>query len=420
MGGDTEREHARLSDCETKRGPKRENVMDQDPIADEDDEWCLKMNDEWSEEAALEYARNDWSEVASDLYGNIKACVRDEFASIGIGECVLVDGQEVVPQGVELVPGWQRAIVLHVKNGNRERVMRDISLFVDAPVKPYVIGEYVVWQFPEPDRRNPCPLATKLSTSVFLPKWLTQYLYMEKGLSYKPDCDAVQYNLNADREFSYQYLATYFPRTFAEMTSIFDFAFENFPSVLERVGNNIAILDVGCGSGAAAAALIWSMKKARLLHVKKIEVVGLDGNENYLERFKELVPVIQANWSAVEIKVNIRKTDDVENSLRNLSETTWFDFIVSSKFIQELKQEDAYAKIVALCLARLKPGGMVCLLENYREGRTERNSAYANKTANFHVVTHDKLEFSVMQIPACPCVQEIVGSQVFINKQGAR
>ena len=108
--------------------------------------------------------------------------------------------------------------------------------------------------------------------------------------------------------------------------------------------------------------------------------------------------------------------DDMETSIGHLPDTAKFDFIVSSKFIQELRHENAYNGISALCQARLKNDGIMCMLETYREGRTESNSFCASKAENCQVVTLSKVEFSVMQIPGCSCVNEVVGFQLFIKQ----
>ncbi len=359
----------------------------------------------------------DWTDVASLLYDNIQACLKDEYSEVSTGEFLRLKQGENVPGGISLIDGWQQAIVLHVKDANRGRLMKSITEFIygdHAPTKPYARGEYVIWQFPKPVDYEP---RIRLLTTVYLPSWLTQYLYAERGLSYKTNCEAVQYNLNADREFSLQYLATYFPRTFAEVSSIFDFVFATYPSAVCGLGDSVSILDVGCGSGAAAIALLWSMKKARLANVRKVIVQGMDGNENFIERFREMTPVIQQVWSAVEIEVHIDKiADDFKTSVGHIPDTDRFDFIVSSKFIQELGCENAYDGVYALCQARLKKGGIMCLLENYRKGRTEYNCLCASRAKNCQVLTSEKTEFSVMQIPGCSCVKEIIGFQLFVNQ----
>ena len=359
--------------------------------------------------------KTDWSEVAKLLWEDINASLKLDFAEYQFGECLLLGNGDSAPVGVELSEGWQSAVVLHIKSDNREKIMHNVSSFNKASVKPYLSGEYATWQFPEPIRlktiSNP-----RLMTEVFLPKWLTDYIYRERGLKYMPDCEGVQCNLGATEEFSHQYLATYFPRTFAEIGSIVDYVFLSKQTSIAKIGEKVSILDVGCGSGAAALALMWSLKKARIARVRKIDVLGLDGNQNYLDRFKEVADVFKRNWSSIEINVRTGTTNNIESTLSGLSKDEQFDFVVSSKFIQELKREDAYATISRLCFNRLKSSGILVLLENYREGRTEANCLVARQSQEIQLNTSVKTEFSIKQIPGCECVKEQVGYQILINK----
>ena len=359
--------------------------------------------------------KTDWTDVATLLWEDINVSVKLDFDNYQFGECKLLGKDDSAPLGVELSEGWQRAVVLQIKNDDREKVMHEVSSFNKASVKPYLSGEWAVWQFPQPVGQKTISISGP-TTEMFMPKWLTDYIYIRRGLKYMPDCESVQYNLDADEEFSYQYLATYFPRTFAEIVLIFDYLFLTNQALKANLGEEVSILDVGCGSGAAALGVMWSLKKARISRVKKVEVFGLDGNKNYLDRFKEMVDVFKHNWGSIEIDVRPVKTTNMESTLSGLSKGKQFDFVVSSKFIQELQHEDAYVTISKLCLNRLMSSGALVLLENYREGRSEANCQAAGQLQEIQVNTSVKTEFSIMSIPGCQCVKESVGYQIFINQ----
>lgn len=356
----------------------------------------------------------DWIDVAKLLREDVNTSLKLDFGNYQFGECKLLGKDDSAPGGVNLSEGWQIAVILHIKSNDREKIMHEVSSFNRASVKPYLSGEYAVWQFPQPIGHTTISIQ-RPTTEVFLPKWLTDYIYRDRGLKYLPDCESVQYNLDATEEFSYQYLATYFPRTFAEMSSIFDFVLST-QALRTKIGEKVSILDVGCGSGAAALAVMWSLKKARIDRVQKVEVLGLDGNQNYLDRFKEMEDVFKRNWKNVKITMRTEKTTNIESTLSGLSKDEQFDFVVSSKFIQELNREDAYATVSQICLDRLKSTGILVLLENYREGRTEANCQYARQSQRFLVNASDNTEFSIYQIFGCQCVKEKVGYQVFIHQ----
>lgn len=355
----------------------------------------------------------EWKDIASLLAQNIQDSMKLDYAEVDFGECTLLHKGDLIPQSLPLNEGWQYAVVLHIKNDDRERIMHDISQFNGAPVEPIIMGEYAVWQFPH--QSSPCLRASpRIAATVYLPKWLTNYLYGERKLAYRTDCNAVQYNLRADSDFSFQYLATYFPRTFAEVTSIFDYVFSVKQTPTERLGETVSILDVGCGSGAAAIALLWSLKKTRIACIKKIFITGLDGNANFIDRFTEMVPVIRRLWPTIDVAVEVLQVDSMEKALAQCPHRH-YDFVVSSKFIQELTRCDAYEWALAACMAKVAVGGTLLFLENYRNGRTERNCNYAHSIRNAHVETEPMKEFGIRQILECTCVCETVGYQLFIN-----
>lgn len=355
----------------------------------------------------------EWYGVASLLAQDIQASMRLDYTEVEFGECILLRKGEPMPEGLSLNGEWQYVVVLHIKSGDRERILDDISQFNDTPVEPFLSGEYAVWQFPH--QSSQCLKASpRIATTVFLPKWLTNYIYGEKQLAYRTDCKAVQYNLRADDDFSFQYLATYFPRTFAEVTAIFDYVFSVSQTTTERLGDTVSILDVGCGSGAAAIALLWSLKKTRIGCVKKVAVTGLDGNQNFLNRFTEMLPTIRKIWPSVDVVVEARRVDMMENALQQCP-ARHYDFVVSSKFIQELTRCDAYEWALSVCMAKVATGGTLFFLENYRNGRTERNCNYAHSIRNAHVETEPMKEFSIRQILECTCVCETIGYQLFVS-----
>lgn len=356
-----------------------------------------------------------WDDKAGVLFEEIKVSLKEDFPDKHFGRCVLLRVGDVVPTDIKLYDGWQCAIVLKINENNPEQVAQQISSFNKSTILPYMVGGCAVWQFPQPVIHAHSQ-EKQLNTMVFLPKWLTNYLYVDKGLSYCPNCVAVQNNLHADSSFSFQYLATYFPRTFAEVGAIFDWLFSNGDVQCKFLGETIFILDVGCGSGAATLSLIWFLKKLRCDHIKKIVAFGLDGNKNFLDRFKEMVPVLQENWKSVILEVRLVKVENMIDALMHIPHEARFDFIVSSKFVQEIEQEQPmYSELTNLCLKKLKKNGALCMLENYRADCTEKHGVAVSRISGYKKIILDKTDFTIRQIPNCPEVHESVGCQLLLN-----
>ncbi|MBR4614252.1 MAG: class I SAM-dependent methyltransferase [Kiritimatiellae bacterium] len=366
--------------------------------------------------------KKDWGEIAKLRFENIKSSLKLEFPQLEYGACDFLKRGDKIPDNIALRGEWQYAIWLNIKSGDLAKVAEDLTKFNEIEAQPFETGGYIVWQYPpESAKDNNCRVGAKIATTAFLPKWVTNKIYGDLGLQYKTDCVSVQHNLNADDEFSKQYLATYFPRTFAEVCNIFDYVFEIEPSLVQGLRETVLVLDVGCGSGAASLSLIWSLKKAKAGQVKKIIVFGLDGNENFLKRFEEMIPAVQQSCPLVEIEIRPIKVNinDISLALNKMPKEAHFDFILSSKFVQELSYPNSFGDLISLCLARLKPRGVLCMIENYRNGRTEENCHIAMEKGrkNYLVQLESKLEFCIGQVPGCEFVNEAIGFQILISNR---
>ena len=301
------------------------------------------------------------SQDVQDLFESVKNSLTVDFSEYKFGDCALYKSGDVLPVGVVLDKDWDWAIVLQIREENKLSIAKEISRFNRVDFAPVLIGNYIVWKHcVQKFHTKPVLIFNK---SVFLPNWYIDALLTVKGVAYQPDRLGVRNNLKAADTARRAYLGTYAPRSFAEMVSLADYVFAAKPRVLDMIGSEIAILDVGSGSGAAAMGLIWSLKKRRIASIKKISICAVDGNESGLRLFMELLPRCQKAWTGVSIELKTVCASTVE-AIANACDRQQFDFAVSSKFLQELSSVEECAKIVGSVRNALHAGGTVFWVSN--------------------------------------------------------
>lgn len=296
-----------------------------------------------------------------DIFESVKNSLTVDFAEYKFGDCMLCKLGDALPVGVVLDQDWDWAILLQVCEDNKLCIAKEISRFNRVGIDPVLTGNYVVWKHSM--RKLPPKPAPVFNKTVFLPNWYIEALLTVKGVSYQPDRLGVRNNLKAADMARRTYLGTYAPRSFAEMVSLADYVFSAKPCVLDKVGSEITILDVGSGSGAAAMGLIWSLKKRRIANIEKISVYAVDGNESGLRLFEELLPRYQKAWENVSIELKTICASTVE-SVENACVRQQFDFVVSSKFLQELSSVEDCNRIVRAVLCALRVDGTVFWVAN--------------------------------------------------------
>ena len=241
--------------------------------------------------------------------------------------------------------------------------------------KPYCEGEYIVWEFPYCEE-SPKPEVPTFYPCGWLPTAFDAYISSRHGTEYRPDADRVQSNLHAATHDADWYLGNYFPRTFVETFCIFDYLFSFSFDSMRGDKSELTILDVGIGSGGATYGLIWALRK-RLLGddtLKKIKVVGFDGNQNALSIFKDMKPIIEAAWP-----INFEfQTSTAQFSAASIIPREKFagkaDFVLTSKCLQEIGRSTSeskalYGRYLAEAQSIASPGALISVLEIDNDGR---------------------------------------------------
>lgn len=207
-----------------------------------------------------------------------------------------------------------------------------------------------------------------METHVTLPKWLDDYIFNELGAKYcRSNADMTV--IDWDKSDMLNYLGTYFPRSYAEATCIFeDYFYKCKPQIIEK--DSVSILDFGCGTGGEIVGLISQIKRHNE-KLKEVKVYGIDGNFHALRLCEQIL-----EKTAFQFEINILfnpipiTIDDfydltvLENILRNE-----YDIIISFKAICEFvskerfEKDNAYSNIIKTLLPKLKQSGLMLIVD---------------------------------------------------------
>jgi 2-polyprenyl-3-methyl-5-hydroxy-6-metoxy-1,4-benzoquinol methylase len=186
----------------------------------------------------------------------------------------------------------------------------------------------------------------QLKKNVTLPQFLDNYIFEKLKASFAPDYKKFNKNLRLNKEDVLIYLGTYFPRSFTETYSVFNNILQNEIIKKSIIGKNeINILDIGSGTGGNLSGLLLSLIENKLLD-KNVNVVAIDGNKEAQRILEKIVFQIQLRYQ-LNISLSCHYvafetiTDLYENSKQYFELT--FDFIISSKLINEIISKDQYS-----------------------------------------------------------------------------
>ena len=203
-----------------------------------------------------------------------------------------------------------------------------------------------------------------------IPGWLDTLIYSVFAASNKPDWRKAQQNLDNDSEANIRYLGTYFPRTYAEVTSVMEMI-EKHTGYFSRCRpyGEFRILSVGCGTGADIAALIAYLSQK--LTCLDFRITLADGNQNALELCSGLLRQMKYTRAAsLEIEsvrcIEITRAEDLATAADGFSE---FDLVITSKFLNELmgKVERPYSLFISAFAPFLAEEGLMILLDTINQ-----------------------------------------------------
>ena len=204
-----------------------------------------------------------------------------------------------------------------------------------------------------------------------LPEWLNNYLFNDLNAVNAPNFDKARSNLANSHDDNFKYLGTYFPRTYTELVNIMK-QLEKQTTITEtgefKNRKIIRILSVGCGTGADVTGLIDYLSKGTAAVNFSVSLV--DGNSDALALCQKILEM-QRQTEGINITINqtvneeISSDSDFQRIAGNLIHYGMFDFIITSKFLNELigKIPNPYSNFVNSFASGLSSRGLMILLD---------------------------------------------------------
>lgn len=201
-----------------------------------------------------------------------------------------------------------------------------------------------------------------------LPTFIDQYIFNKLGAKYAPDFEKFNKNLEHNKEEVLEYLGTYFPRSFAESYLIFNNIFTNKTiSNIYPKQEDINILDIGSGTGGNLSGLLYSFIEQFGTNFN-FNIFVVDGNQEALQILGRIVQKFQLEY---DLRISIRSNYITFETICDLYQEVKqhfevkFDFIISSKMINEIIAQDrnAYYDFYEYFIDELKDKGLLMLID---------------------------------------------------------
>lgn len=234
----------------------------------------------------------------------------------------------------------------------------------DVFIQPNPTGEQT---HEEPQRPIGDPPPCTMKHSVVLPQWLDNFIYKQKGGTYKPVCSGMTV-IDWNRVDLLKYLGTYFPRSYAESYCLFDYIFHRDPSWNNRT--DLSVFDFGCGTGGEAVGMLAAISE-NLPNIKSITINAQDGSTPSLLIYEEVMLEMarRCNVSVGNrpLPFLIEDSNDLDTMSSVLQKT--FDIIVASKTLCEyvtknrLGGENPYEQFTRMFLPKMKSNGLILITD---------------------------------------------------------
>ena len=228
-----------------------------------------------------------------------------------------------------------------------------------------------------------------MHTNYNIPQWLDNYIFENLGAVINKNPVKVKKNVNNSHQDNLEYLGTYFPRTYAEISTIMNkFCNETNYFQLEEIKTkrSLRILSVGCGTGGEVVGFIDSLVK--MTKLSDIFVTLVDGNHDALDICRDIIQkqTIEKglNTKTAYFDEIITASTGFHKITRRLSNQEDFDFIITSKLINELLDQfdNPYSEFVKTFCEHLTPTGLMIITDTTDERSNKINIKYIPKIMN--------------------------------------
>ena len=267
-------------------------------------------------------------------------------------------------------------------------------------------------------------------TNYDLPKWLNDFIFADLGAWICNDYNKVKNNLNNSPWDNCIYLGTYFPRTYTEIKTIMDELSEEtdyFERQDIRSKSSFRILSVGCGTGGDVVSMIDSIREKT--GCQDFFVTLIDGNKDALEKCQKIISR-QETEEGLKIQKEVKNAIVTEPSDFQLIAgeicSKKFDFIVTSKFINELigKFDKLYSRFVTSFSALLDTTGLIIITDTTDQRVIGENLEWIPKLMNsdFNDNISADIDIGTIMPPPCNCQRwsNYVSKSNFFKKDPCR
>lgn len=195
----------------------------------------------------------------------------------------------------------------------------------------------------------------------------------EMGGCESPDHERVLSNIDNSRRDNLNYLHTYFPRSYNEIQDVLGELNRTAPQFGAdlREKREIRILSVGCGTGGDVMGLLYFIYlKLKNCSVDEealdvaITVDLVDGNSDAVSLAEQILVETTRGWfrSAITIKTAMRRFSAGSDLTDESGKCGRYDFIVASKFLQELSVYRPYFRFIGAFRNNLAETGLMVIL----------------------------------------------------------